>query len=166
MDIKKNKTDEDMKEGRTLFDAAETASKYNNPFAGAPYPKRKRMGYYREGKQRPYIYINDGSSYRFMFGAKASLAIAAQGFERPKAVLHRDDVTGALFVVVGQDGQFPYAVHKSKSDTSAKFENRDVVTGIIQYLGLNADEHGRYHFAISDDVSRCPERCVFLISRP
>lgn len=166
MDIRKNKTGKDMKEKRTLFDAAETAPKFNNPFAGAPYPKRKRMGYYREGKQRPYIFISDGSAYRFMFGAKASLTIAAQGFERPKAVLHRDNVTGALFVVVGQDGQFPYAVHIGKSGTNAKFENRDAATGIIQDLGLNADEHGRYHFVISDNVSKSPAWCVFLISRP
>lgn len=147
------------------FEEAE-ASQLNNPFARGAKSKRKRKHHHRDEKQRPFIVIRNGCTYRFMFGEKASLAITSKGFNYPKATLHRDAVTGALFVVVGENEGFTYTVHNNNAGTGASFDNKEAICGISNDLNLYPDENGRYHFSISGDVSKRPEWCAFLISRP
>lgn len=154
-----------MEETRVKFEEAE-AQQFNNPFAKGVQIGRKRRSHHRDGKQRPFIVIRNGCTYRFMFGERASLAITSKGFNYPKATLHRDAVTGALFVVVGEDEGFTYTVHNNNAGTGASYDSKGAILGIVGDLGLYPDENGRYHFAISGDVSKRPEWCVFLISRP
>ena len=125
-------------------------------------PKR-----HRDNRQQPCIVLQEGDRYRFKFGAEAGAAIKNSGITDPHATVIFSMELDAYFVIVDGGDRCNLKIHDSTGvGTGYSFDNKESLTQVVAGLGLTPDEHGRYHFRISDNLSNNPEWLAFGISRP